>query len=204
MDGACIQTARLLLRPFELSDAADVFAYASNPNVSRFTTFTSPRALADTEAFIARVLARADVEHTWAIRLLYDTRVVGAIEFAPSSETEAEFHYVLAEEHWNRGLMTEAARAVLVWGRTRYPSLRCIRSRAMSENVASQRVMEKCGLRFDRVRMVEVQKFGGPVEYREYSMLIGGAEGEANLGLAHDSVSVSVHDHVNVYDHGSF
>ena len=171
MELACIQTARLLLRPFELNDAADVFEYASNPQVSRFTTFTTAETLADSEAFIAMVLARGDEEHTWAIRLLSDTRVIGAIEFKLMSETDAEFHYVLAEEHWNRGLMTEAARAVLDWGRSGYPSLRHIGTRAMSENLASQRVMEKCGLRLEGVRKIQVEKFGAPVEHREYGIV---------------------------------
>ena len=53
MQSPRIQTARLLLRPFEMSDAADVFAYASNPNVSRFTTFETARTLADSEGRLA-------------------------------------------------------------------------------------------------------------------------------------------------------
>jgi RimJ/RimL family protein N-acetyltransferase len=49
---ATIQTARLILRPFVRGDAVDVFAYASNPNVSRYTTWQTHRTLADSEAFI--------------------------------------------------------------------------------------------------------------------------------------------------------
>ena len=47
---------RPLLRPFERSDAPDVFAYASNPNVARYTSWETHRTLADSEAFIEMVL----------------------------------------------------------------------------------------------------------------------------------------------------
>jgi [ribosomal protein S5]-alanine N-acetyltransferase len=168
-----IQTPRLELRPFAPNDAADVFAYASNPRVSRFTSWKTQQTLADAEAFIAMVLARGADEHTWAIRLRTEPRVIGAIEFSLASETRAEFHYVLAEEHWNRGLMTEAVRAVLDWGRARYPALRHIGTSAFSENVASLRVMEKCGLRFEGVHASEWEKFAGMVEERVYGVEVG-------------------------------
>lgn len=173
-----IQTTRLLLKPFSLVDADDVFAYASNPNVARFTSWVTHRTVADSEDFIRMVLGRGQEEHTWAIRVRPDPRAVGAIEFSLESETEAEFHYVLAEEHWNRGLMTEAARAVLDWGCKRYPTLRHIRTRAFAENLASQRVMEKCGLRFEGTRMIASEKLGREVEHCEYGVVIrdGGAD----------------------------
>lgn len=167
-----IQTARLLLRPFELADAADVFAYASNPSVSQYTSWHTHRTVADAEGFVAMVLARGPEEHTWAIRLVDEPRVIGAIEFSRESDDEAEFHYVLAPEQWNRGLMTEAARAVIDWGRARYPALRRIATRAMTENVASQRVMEKCGLRFERLSAAHSAKHGCPIEHREYVLLV--------------------------------
>jgi ribosomal-protein-alanine N-acetyltransferase len=170
MANEVIQTSCVVLRKFERSDAADVFAYASNPRVARFMPWRTHESLADAEAFIAMVLARGDREHTWAIRLVAEPRVIGAIEFSLVNDTHAQVHYVLAEEHWNRGLMTEAARAVMDWGRARYPALRHIGTSAFSENIASQSVMEKCGLRFEGVRRVECEKFGGVVEERVYGV----------------------------------
>ena len=160
----------MLLRPFERADAADVFAYASNPNVSRYTTWSTHRTLADSEAFIEMVLARGPEQHTWAILLRNERRVVGAIEFCLTSDAEAEFHYVLAEPLWNRGLMTEAARAVLAWGLEQYPGVRRVATRAMSRNIGSQRVLEKCGLKFERTRLDPWAKFPEPVEQREYAI----------------------------------
>ena len=173
MTTPAIQTDRLLLRPLAREDAADVFAYASNPNVSRYTTWRTHRSIAESDAFIEMVLARGEEEHTWAIRQRHAPAVVGVIEFARIAADEAQFHYVLAEPQWNRGLMTEAARAVLAWGLARYPMVRRVATCAMTQNVASQRVMEKCGLRFERTRIDTWEKFDDPVEQRVYSMTVG-------------------------------
>src|SRR4051794_15606468 len=112
-----LTTDRLLLRPFTCADAADVFAYASNPNVSRYTTWQTHRSIADSEAFIGMVLGRPPDQHAWAILQRDDPVVIGAIEFGLKPDAaEAQIDYVLAESFWNRGLMTEAARAVLHYG----------------------------------------------------------------------------------------
>jgi ribosomal-protein-alanine N-acetyltransferase len=158
----------LLLQPFTRADAADVFAYASNPNVSRFTSWETHRTVANSEAFIERVLARSPDEHTWAIRQLNDPTVIGAIEFNLIAPDIADFHYVLSEPFWNLGLMTEAARAVLAWGLEHYPMTRRVTTAAMSQNVASTRVMEKCGLKFDRTCLKKWDKFAEPVEESVY------------------------------------
>lgn len=163
-----IETARLILSPFTIADVADVFAYASNPHVARYTTWSAHRTIGDSEAFIHMVLNRGPNQHTWAIRLRTDRRAVGAIEFGLTGAEVAEVHYVLAEPMWNRGLMTEAARAVLEWGLRTHPRIRWVRSRAVVDNIGSQRVMEKCGLRFERTQFHRWNKCAEPVAQREY------------------------------------
>ena len=167
-----LQTSRLVMRNFDRADAADVFAYASNPSVSRYTTWQTHRTVADAEAFIDMVLGRGADDYCWAIRLRGDPHVSGAIEFNVRGESgeEAQFHYVLAEPQWNRGLMTEAGRAVLAWGLAQYPNVRRVVTYAMSQNTASRRVMEKCGLKFVALRSGKWAKFADPVELSEYAM----------------------------------
>lgn len=171
MSTPILQTARLLLRPFTRADAADVFAYASNPNVSRYCTWQTHRTIADSEAFIEMVLNRRPTQHTWAIRLLHDPIVIGAIEFCLSNETEAQFHYVLSEPFWNRGLMTEAAQAVTRWGLDTHPNIRRLFTSAMAQNIGSHRIMEKCGLKFERTIVGKWEKYPEPVEVRQYAMI---------------------------------
>jgi [ribosomal protein S5]-alanine N-acetyltransferase len=171
MNEPTIQTERLLLMSFTHDDAADVFAYASNPNVSRFTTWLPHKTIADSAAFINMVLRRSANQHTWAIRLRSEPAVVGTIEFGLKDESNAEFHFVLAESLWNRGLMTEAASAVVEWGLANYPAVIRISTRAMSQNIGSHRVMEKCGLQFEKIRVDRFAKFPEPVEQRQYALI---------------------------------
>jgi [ribosomal protein S5]-alanine N-acetyltransferase len=169
MSSPTIRTGRLLLRPFVASDAADVFAYASNPNVARYTTWSPHRTVADSEAFLAWLGTLPADDYTWAICLLEDPRAQGAVEFALSGPDSAELHYVLAEPLWNRGFMTEAVHAALRWGLDHHPAIAHVVSRAVVENAASLRVMEKCGLRFRCECEATWAKEARPVRQHEYA-----------------------------------
>ena len=65
-----------------------------------------------------------------------------------SDNAAAEVGYSLARSQWNRGIMTEALRAVLGYG---FSTLRLNRIEAMHEvdNPASGAVMRKCGMTYE-------------------------------------------------------
>jgi ribosomal-protein-alanine N-acetyltransferase len=168
MTTTVIHTLRLTLDECTRADAADVFAYASNPNVARFTSWMPHTQLEQSEAFIETILARPAPHHTWAIRTRTDRRMVGAAEFVLVSDQEANLAYVLAEEFWNQGLMTEAVRAVIAWGLATHSKVSQIRAFALAENVGSRRVLEKCGLSLVQIRPIQWPKFTEPVEDAEY------------------------------------
>lgn len=62
---------------------------------------------------------------------------------------EVEVGYALMSEYWGRGLATEFARAALAIAFTRL-ALPNVVSFTQPTNFASRRVMEKCGLTFER------------------------------------------------------
>jgi ribosomal-protein-alanine N-acetyltransferase len=139
-----IETPRLVLRPIELTDAPDVFAYAADPRVLRYTTAVTPTRVEETEAWLRNVLADA---HTlmWAIRLTSSSTVIGAIELGMLSSVTASVHYALAQIHWGRGLMTEAVQAVSRWAFEAFPDLHEIATSVAKANPGSVRVLDKCG-----------------------------------------------------------
>ena len=47
-----ITTERLLLRPIREDDAADVLAYASDPNVAAFTSWRNHESIDDARAYV--------------------------------------------------------------------------------------------------------------------------------------------------------
>jgi RimJ/RimL family protein N-acetyltransferase len=74
---------------------------------------------------------------------------VGWFSLRPSDTGEYELGYRLSVDSWGRGLATEGSRALIDYG---FDSLGASRvwAQTMSVNRRSQRVMERCGLRFVR------------------------------------------------------
>src|SRR2546422_8953742 len=75
---------------------------------------------------------------------LHDALPIWIIDLRPVA-TRAEIGYVLARRYWGRGLMTEAARAVVEWTLAEREIYR-VWAVVDLENPASQRVLEKVGM----------------------------------------------------------
>ena len=149
-----LHTRRLLLRPMTLADAADIFAYSSDPAVLRYTTGTTPSRPEETQAWLEAALADP-ATHMWAILLRNSTSVIGAIEFGVPIPGSGSIHYALGRPHWGAGLMTEAVDAVCGWALDALPSIQDITTGVVAENVGSARVLEKCG--FERIGSIVEQ-----------------------------------------------
>ena len=65
----------------------------------------------------------------------------------PISESEAEIGYWLGEDFWGKGYVTEATLRVLQYAFEEL-NLTQLWAGAYEENIASQRVLEKCGFRY--------------------------------------------------------
>jgi [ribosomal protein S5]-alanine N-acetyltransferase len=145
-----VETKQLLLRPYQLDDVEDILAYASDEEWARYLQVVpNPYKRSDAVAFVARqVLLDRAVHPSWAIIL--EGSNVGGINIRFSFEhAVGEMGWSLARELWNRGLMTEAAHAVMDVAFSTYSSLCRIRAMADARNLASHRVMEKLGMKHE-------------------------------------------------------
>lgn len=143
-----IETKRLMLRPWQLSDVDDVLAYAQDPEWSRYLhALPVPYTRRDAEQFVARqVLLDPALHPAWAIVL--DGVVVGGINLRFQFDYRVgELGYSIARDQWNRGYVTEAANAVIDDAFNAHPELKRIRAFADARNTASQRVMEKVAMK---------------------------------------------------------
>ena len=118
-----------------------------------------------------------------AIRLAEHPRVIGALEFGVPTPGTGSIHYALGRSYWGAGLMTEAVDAVCRWATDSLPSLREITTSVAAANVASARVLEKCG--FERLGSAfeSWDKVAEPVELYLYrrergTVSSGRAEGQ--------------------------
>ena len=155
-----LETERLILRKMTLDDAEAVFAYASDPEVTRYVIWDTHRAIEDSKRFLHTVVERYENAEAadWGIVYKGNGRFIGGCGIVQwnSDHARAEMGYVLSREHWGRGLIPEAVRAMITFGFERM-SLNRIEARCMTENVASARVMEKA-------RMI----YEGTFQQREY------------------------------------
>jgi len=185
-------TERLELRLLTLDDTEDIFNYASDPAVTKNTAWFMHGSIEDTEAFVRFVLdAHSDEEgslrHVWAIRVRGEPQAVGTIDLVQDQATLAHIDFALARPHWGKGIVTEAAFAVVDWGFRRLPELAEIRSGGLSRNVGTMRVLEKLGFRlWKRTTVARPPKFAEEeleashfVLSRESFYDAGGAAGDA-------------------------
>ena len=169
-----IETARLRLRPWALSDVDDVLAYATDPEWSRFLrALPTPYSRGDAERFVARQILLDRVTHpAWAIVL--DGTAVGGINLRFDFQNRlAEMGYSVARAHWNRGYVTEAAGAVVDAAFETHPDLNRVCARADAENTASQRVMEKLGMAKEGVLRQSRVERGEAIDEAWFAVLRG-------------------------------
>lgn len=148
-----ITTRRLTLRPLLPSDARDVYQYACNPRVARYTLWEPHASPEDSLDFIQGYAVTnygLMVPDPFGVTLRSEGRVFGTAGcFWASRESRCmELGYALDEPMWGRGLATEAARAILEYVFAHFDVER-VQARCKKENVASARIMEKLGMRYE-------------------------------------------------------
>lgn len=150
MRDSTIETSRLRLRPLTADDVDELHRLWIEPGVRRY--------LWDDEV-LPRERVRAVVEESvalfesrglglWAVRPREGEGLIGFCGFWFFHDPpRLELLYGIATAHWNRGLATEAARAMLGYGFNRL-SFDRIEASTDAANAASVRVMEQAGMSF--------------------------------------------------------
>lgn len=172
-----IVTPRLRLRIPSIADAEAYFGHTSDPELPRHMVWAAHASVDETRAWLQRtgeaLVAGTDV--VWAIEL--DGAVVGAIglhgicwSVLALRIDRADLGYWIARDMWNRGLMTEAARAVTSWGFETL-GLHKVFVQCMEANTGSRRVIEKLGFRFVGAAIDDVWRDGSWHTRRRYEVL---------------------------------
>lgn len=142
-----IETERLVLRPWREDDAAELFRWASDPEVGPAAGWARHTSEEDSLNVLRTILMD---DHTWAITIAPSDRAVGSIGIFPGHNErqngEYEIGYWIARPFWGKGYVPEAVRALLSlyfsFGAER---IWCAHA---EQNQKSRRVIEKCGFRY--------------------------------------------------------
>jgi ribosomal-protein-alanine N-acetyltransferase len=143
-----ISTPRLLLRPWTLEDGEAWFNILQEPDILRYFPNPNPPARFKADAYIKHHLTHwmHNGYGHWAIVTPEDGRVIGwnGLEYL-TELGEVEVAYLLTKRVWGRGYASEAARAAIRFG-FETAGLSAIIGLVHPDNIASIRVLQKCGL----------------------------------------------------------
>ena len=157
MSDTYLETPRVRLRQYRDSDFPHIVALHTDPQVMRYLTLGVPETLDDTRAFVARTIRyQQRFEKRLGVltaELLHDGEFIGWFFLRPDdvegvvNYQELELGYRLLQPFWGRGFTTEVSRELL---RRAFEALQAdgVYATATTDHVASQRVMQKLGMRF--------------------------------------------------------
>lgn len=146
-----LETDRLLLREFEITDAQNFYELNLNPNVIKYTGNSAFKDIDEAKTFLENysdyqkngfgrwaVINKSTQDFIGWCGLKYDEKL---------DETDIGFRFF--EHFWNKGYATESAKACINYGFEKL-NLKIIIGRAMKENIASVKVLEKIGLQYEK------------------------------------------------------
>jgi len=157
-----IQTARCLLRPIHFSDAPAILHLYSNPQVIRFTEHHFPMQNLDEAEYSVHFYERGYREgwmYRWGVVLLETNKLIGTagLHRINRDHRYCSIGYEIDSPHWNKGLSTEVVRALTRYGFIQL-NLNRIEAELIPQNVASARVLQKNGYRYEATRRDRLRK----------------------------------------------
>lgn len=144
-----LESARLLLRPWQLSDAPALFRHARNKHVGPIAGWP-----VHTSEEMSREVIRTvfNAPETYAVVLKTLGEPIGCVGLVPrggehcaaTAPDQREIGYWLGEEHWGNGYIPEAV-DLLAARYTALSEISALWITTRPENIRSQRVALKCG-----------------------------------------------------------
>lgn len=169
-----METERLILRPFEINDANDMFInWCCDPEVTKYLTWSPHENLEDSQK-IAKLWhdqAESNSIYQWAIELKSIQQVIGSIGIVrdnPETKT-GELGYAIGRKFWHQGITTEAANAVIPYlfecGYERIQAIHDVK------NPNSGKVLEKVGMTKEGILRKHAKNNQGIVDVAIYGIL---------------------------------
>lgn len=164
-----METERLILRPFVMSDAQAMFyAWANDPEVTKYLTW-NPHESVETSEKIMRLWIeqyQKPERLNFAIERKDSGELIGCIDVVGYIDGTPVIGYAMSRAHWGKGYMTEACRTLLtLLFAIGYEE---VRIDAQVENIASNKVIQKCGGRFQSTEASERPLKGDTVMINRY------------------------------------
>ncbi|MBE6948144.1 MAG: GNAT family N-acetyltransferase [Ruminococcaceae bacterium] len=142
-----LETRRLLLRPWQETDAQSLYEYAKDPDIGLPAGWPPHSSVENSRELIRKVLSAPE---TYAV-CLKDGRAIGSIGLKLQDHTdmtdredECELGYWIGKPFWGQGLIPEAAQELLRYAFEEL-GMRAVWCGYYEGNEKSRRVQEKLG-----------------------------------------------------------
>lgn len=142
-----MQSERLIFRKFNLDDIDDVFEFGNDDETCKFVTWDKHKNILESEKVITDYFMKNT--YCFAIVEKISNKCIGSFEFKVDIKNNSlSLGYVLNKTFWNKGYMTETLNFMLDYA---FNTLKVNRVYGVhiKENIASGKVMEKCGLKVE-------------------------------------------------------
>ena len=155
---------RVFLRKITPKDAQSIYDNVKDKEIARYTeNIPYPYPKTDTIKFIKRSddKIKKGKGYTFGITLKEDDQVLGIVSLnsIDHKNKSAELGYWLGKKYWGKGIISEAVRLILGFA---FKNLKLHRVHAgvFEKNIASKRVLEKSGFKFEGLLREAVFKHG--------------------------------------------
>lgn len=144
-----IETERLILRKFDISDVSEVFhGWVSDEKVTKYLSWNAHKNIQETTNIVENWINQYDSNsYNWVVELKHTHELIGNISVISISRKHqnCEIGYCYGSKHWNQGYATEALKTVIDY--LLYDcEMHVVEAKHHSINPASGRVMEKAGM----------------------------------------------------------
>lgn len=174
IDLPTLQTDRLILRKLNQNDANDMFEYAKDPEIAGMGLWLPFKDMDECIKDLTQNAADYEAGKliSWAMELRDGGKMIGRCGLVDQSffHSRADISYAMNRNYWGKGLMSEAMREVV---RYSFESLELNRLGAgvLPENIASIRILEKLGFKYEGTRRELTKVRGKFDDVNMYSLL---------------------------------
>ena len=157
-----LETDRLILRAWEITDLDDFFEYASVEGVGEKAGWEHHKSKDKSLEILKMFIEEKKV---FAIVLKENQKVIGSIGIEELSEEldkdldnllGRELGYVLNKDYWNKGIMKEAVSKVVEYCFNTL-KLNFLMASYFNHNIASKKVLEKLNFQFYKDIIIEIR-----------------------------------------------
>lgn len=157
-----LETLRLVLREWRISDVDDLFSIMKNSSVC----MGGWKPHSDINISIDVLNEYIKTDECLAIELKDSRKVIGCVKIYPDNNRGKYYaksiNYVLSEEYWGNGYMTEAVKRIIKY-LFEETDIDLLSAFHYPENIKSKKVLENCGFKYEVTIEQGCQRYDGQV-----------------------------------------